>query len=171
MTVQDIIDYAANQLLKKAVALADGVEWINDALSALGVEAGLFDEQQLAATPGLWKDLSADFLKVYEVRDGKGYDYYNWEADDSRIRFWDSDTYTVRYYKRPVDVVDGSSIPDCRVELHRALSYYIAFRFWKRNFPGEKPTNDWFGEYRARVSMAKSKQKKNTGIKVERGVR
>lgn len=171
MTVQDIIDYAANQLLKKAVALADGVAWINDALLALGIKAAVFVEQQIAATPGLWNDLPQDFLKVYEIRDGKGYDYYNWEADDSRIRFWDSDTYTVRYYKRPDEVVGGSSVPDCRADLQGALAYYIAFRFWKRNFPGEKPTEDWFGEYRARVSMGKAKQKKNTGIKVERGVR
>ena len=106
MTVQEIIEYASKQLLNKNVSMVDGIAWINDALLILGIDAGVFDEAEYIAVSGMWQDLPEDCLKIYEVRDSKDYDYNNYDADTLRIRFWDTGTYTVRYYKRPEPVED-----------------------------------------------------------------
>jgi len=168
MTVQEIIEYASKQLLNKNVPMVDGIAWINDALLILGIDAGVFDEAEYTAVSGMWQGLPEDCLKVYEVRDSKDYDYNNFDADTLRIRFWDTGTYTVRYYKRPEPVEDESSEPDCRKDLHNALAYYIAYRWWKRNFPGEQATQSWYDEYLTRVMQATNKQKKQTEVKVIR---
>lgn len=168
MTVQEIIEYASKQLLGKAVSTADGITWINDALIALSTDAGVFNEVQYTAVSGMWQYLPDDCLKVYEVRDSQGFDYNNYEADTLRIRFWNTGTYTVRYRKRPDLVQSEDDEPDCREDLQAALPYYIAYRWWARNFPGEQSALAWYQEYQARVSQVKKKQQRRTKIKVVR---
>lgn len=168
MTVQEIIEYASKQLLGKAVSTVDGLAWINDALIALNTDAGVFNEAQYTVVSGMWQDLPEDCLKVYEVRDSQGYDYHNYDADNLRIRFWNTGTYTVRYRKRPDLVQSEDDEPDCRKDLQAALPYYIAYRWWARNFPGEQSALAWYQEYQARVSQVIRKQQRRTEIKVVR---
>jgi len=168
MTAQEIITYAAERLLKKAVDTMDGLGWLNDAVQSLGVDAGQFEEQAIVAAAGVWSDLPADSpadcLKVYEVRDGTGSDYYGWEADRKRIRFADDGTFTLRYYRLPAILTDGAQVPECPEVFHRVLAYYIAYRFEARDFPGENTTVAWLSEYQTRLEKAKAQLQKNAKL-------
>lgn len=167
MTVQDIINYAANRLVKKAIDPNDGMDWVKEALADLGIDAGRFNEQVIVAAANTWVNLPADCLKVYEVRDSAGEDYLDWEADRARIRFADDDTFTLRYYRLPNPVTTLTDTPDCPEIFHRCFAYYIAFRFFDRYFPGEQDAASWLAEYQARVTSALNQlQKKNKRVNV-----
>ncbi|TYO95128.1 hypothetical protein [Desulfallas thermosapovorans] len=164
MTAQEIITYTAERLLKKAMDTADGLGWLNDALEDMGVDAGLFKEQAIVSVAGVWNDLPADCLKVYEVRDSTGCDYYGWEADRKRIRLADDGTFTLRYYRPPIALADGEQVPECPEVFHRALAYYIAYRFEARDFPGENATLAWLSEYQTRLERVRTQLQKNAKL-------
>jgi hypothetical protein len=171
MTAGDIIAFAADRLVKKSIDPNDGIGWLNDALTDLGIDAFRFNEQAIVAVANTWVNLPADCLKVYEVRDSQGKDYRDWEADAARIRFADDDTFTVRYYRLPNEVVSINDTPDCPEIYHRALAYYIAYRFEARDFPGEQDTLAWLSEYQARMNSARKQLQKNTKLVNVRVVR
>lgn len=169
MTVLDIANYAANRILGKSVNINDAIDWINEALDQMGEDARRFSTTSLAAQKNTWYDLPLDCLKLVEVTDSKGRMYPLWYTDGTRIRFKDTDTYTLRYYRNPNRVTAQTDVPDCPDAFHLPLAYYIAYCFDNRDFPGSEMAAARFNDFLMRYNNAKEKlQKKERFIQVRK---
>jgi len=157
MTVQDIINYASSRLLGKSVNSSDAIDWINDALNEMGVDARKTTTSQIVAQESeTWYNLPSGCLSIDEVQASDGHRYSFWHTDGNRIMFMDADTYTIRYFVMPSKVVNATDIPDCPEVYHQALAYYVAYRFDARDFPGANLSMARLNEYRSRYAQAKS---------------
>lgn len=173
MTVLEIINYASNRLVKKTIDSADGLDWVKEALEQLGVEARKFSTQSISAAANVWSDLPSGCLKIYGVQDSAGEDYLDWEVDQTRIRFADSDAFTLRYYILPAPPADINATPDCPGILHRCFAYYVAYSFYRNYFPGQPDASFWLSEYRDHLMNAignLQKRKRRIDVIVARSV-
>lgn len=163
MKVREIISYAMNTLVKEPINEADAIDWINDALRDLGKDANSLKDTNIIAVKGTWYNLPSECICIYEVRDENGNLYYDYVADQGRIKFYRDGQYTVTYYSVPAAVTSIEDEPSCHVLIQNALPYYIAARYIDPRTENE--ANIWLAEYQSRLERALDRlQKKRPRI-------
>lgn len=126
-----------NQTIRRILALKVLNEWLQ---MDLGKEAKIIGSTQITATKNVFADLPADLLEIFEIeKTGLSYPYHGtmygtyckglYDLRNGKIRFPETDVFTVWYYRVPKTLKSLNEKPEVHELLHYPASFYLAAKY------------------------------------------
>ena len=156
MTGTQIKALAESHIDDDTIDDGDALLWLNECQAEdLGSEARVLDSEDIVVTDtAAWYALPADLLVITEVEKG-GEEYTgSYRLRGQKIRFSETGTFTVWYYRLPAEIVALTEAPEAHILLHRPMALFLASRFKSKDDDENQDAARLMGEYRQKKEHA-----------------